>query len=129
MSNSNLSTDNRVLESCVNQGFWHSLASLKLDHLRVDDSPVSITGNNFFILTCNFSTLADIYLFIFLPGFYAPLCSRLSVPLSVVAESLPPEPTARPPLINGDRNKCCIPGTLYNTNTLESFVDEENRRS
>lgn len=35
-----------TLKSCVNQGFWHSLASLKLDHLRVDESPVSITGYN-----------------------------------------------------------------------------------
>ncbi|KAL8105686.1 hypothetical protein AgCh_029474 [Apium graveolens] len=94
-----------IHKSCVNQSFWHSLASLKLDHLGVDESPVPITG------------------------FYAPASSPVSISLTVVAESLPPEPTAHPILTNGDRNKCCIPGTLYNTNTIESFKDDEHRQS
>ncbi|KAI7999501.1 Ubiquitin-like modifier-activating enzyme atg7 [Camellia lanceoleosa] len=43
--------------------------------------------------------------------------------LSLRAESLPPEPCVQSSITRscGDRNKCSVPGILYNTNTLEGF--------
>ncbi|CAA7040912.1 unnamed protein product [Microthlaspi erraticum] len=81
------------LNSSVDEGFWHSFSSLKLDKLGIDDSPISITG------------------------FYAP-CShpQVSNHLTLLSESLPSDDS-----IHGNRNKCPVPGILYNTNTVESF--------
>lgn len=62
---------------------------------------------------------------ILVAGFYAP-CShhQVSNHLTLLAESLPPEASEQPfvPAISrGNRNRCPIPGILYNTNTLEGF--------
>lgn len=59
-------------------------------------------------------------------GFYAP-CShpQVSNHLTLVTESLPSdsnEESAMPATILGNRNRCSVPGTLYNTNTMESFL-------
>ncbi|KAL0692945.1 hypothetical protein Bca4012_060125 [Brassica carinata] len=85
------------LNSSVDEGFWHSFSSLKLDKLGIDDSPISITG------------------------FYAP-CShpQVSNHLTLLSESLPSSSDEQSS-IHGNRNKCPVPGTLYNTNTVESF--------
>ncbi|KAF3452098.1 hypothetical protein FNV43_RR08195 [Rhamnella rubrinervis] len=88
-------------QSTVDEGFWHRLCSLKLDKLGIDDSPIPITG------------------------FYAP-SSRSEVPnhLTLIAESLPSESSeqsAVPTMTQGNRNRCSVPGILYNTNTIESF--------
>ncbi|XP_065878879.1 ubiquitin-like modifier-activating enzyme atg7 [Euphorbia lathyris] len=88
--------------SSVDEGFWHRLSFLKLNKFRIDDSPIPITG------------------------FYAP-CSnpQLSNPLSLLAESLPSdesEQSSVPAAVHrGNRTKCAVPGTLYNTNTLEAY--------
>lgn len=88
-------------QSAVDEGFWHRLSDLKLNHLGLDESPIPITG------------------------FYAPCShSQVSNRLTLLGESLPPEPSAHSantPLSSGNRNRCSIPGILYNTNTLESF--------
>ncbi|KAJ4975702.1 hypothetical protein NE237_000808 [Protea cynaroides] len=88
-------------QSSVHEGFWRRLSSLKLDILGIDQAPISITG------------------------FYAP-CSHAQVSnhLTLLAESLPPdanEQASLEVLSLGNRNRCPVPGTLYNTNTLESF--------
>ncbi|KAL8468229.1 hypothetical protein ACS0TY_031463 [Phlomoides rotata] len=88
-------------QSAVDEGFWHRLSSLKLNKLGIDESPIPITG------------------------FYAP-CShhQVSNHLTLLAESIPPEASEQPfmPAIScGNRNRCPIPGILYNTNTLEGF--------
>ncbi|XP_010494743.1 PREDICTED: ubiquitin-like modifier-activating enzyme atg7 [Camelina sativa] len=87
------------LNSSVDEGFWHSFSSLKLDKLGIDDSPISITG------------------------FYGP-CShpQVSNHLTLLSESLPlDEQSSIASTSHGNRNKCPVPGILYNTNTLESF--------
>ncbi|KAG8385451.1 hypothetical protein BUALT_Bualt03G0046600 [Buddleja alternifolia] len=89
------------LQSAVDEGFWHRLSSLKLNKLGIDESPIPITG------------------------FFAP-CShhQVSNHLTLLAESLPPESSEQsftPAIIRGNRNRCPVPGTLYNTNTLEGF--------
>ncbi|GMP72198.1 hypothetical protein CsSME_00030309 [Camellia sinensis var. sinensis] len=87
-------------QSAVDERFWHRLSSLKLNLFGSDDSPLSITG------------------------FYAPCShSQLSNPLTLRAELLPPEPCVQSSITRsrGDRNKCSVPGILYNTNTLEGF--------
>ncbi|XP_059664079.1 ubiquitin-like modifier-activating enzyme atg7 [Cornus florida] len=88
-------------QSHVDEGFWHRLSSLKLNELGIDESPIPITG------------------------FYAPCShSQVSNHLTLLAESLPPErseQTSIPAITRGNRNKCSVPGILYNTNTLESF--------
>lgn len=64
-------------------------------------------------------------------GFYAP-CShaQISTHLSLLFESLPLElselATVQPGARN--RNKCSVPGTLYNTNTLEAYqiIDKQS---
>lgn len=33
------------LQSSIDEGFWHRLSSLKLNHWKTDESAVSITGN------------------------------------------------------------------------------------
>ena len=62
---------------------------------------------------------------IIFPGFYAPCShSQVSNHLTLLGESLPPEPSAQSShlsLRSGNRNRCSVPGILYNTNTLESF--------
>ncbi|KAI3680789.1 hypothetical protein L6452_35565 [Arctium lappa] len=87
-------------QSSVDEGFWHGLSSLKLNKLKTDESPISITG------------------------FYAP-CSnpQVSSHLTLLTESLPTEPSDGHPAetSRGNRNKCSVPGILYNTNTLEGF--------
>lgn len=84
-------------QSSVDEGFWHGLSSLKLNKLKTDESPISITG------------------------FYAPCSnSQVSSHLTLLTDSLPSD---EPPTetSSGNRNKCSVPGTLYNTNTLEGF--------
>ncbi|KAF8409020.1 hypothetical protein HHK36_005092 [Tetracentron sinense] len=95
-------------QSAVDEGFWQKLSSLKLDTLGIDQSPISITG------------------------FYAP-CSHAQVSnhLTLLAESLPSDPSEQlssPVLSRGNRNRCPVPGILYNTNTLESFhaIDKQS---
>lgn len=90
-------------QSRVDEGFWHRLSSLKLNKLRLDESPIPITG------------------------FFAP-CSHKQVPshLTLLSESLPSEDqkqsSSLPAILNqGNRNRCPVPGILYNTNTLEGF--------
>ncbi|XP_071697488.1 ubiquitin-like modifier-activating enzyme atg7 [Rutidosis leptorrhynchoides] len=87
-------------QSSVDEGFWHGLSSLKLNKLKIDESPISITG------------------------FYAPCSnSQVSSHLTLLTDSLPTEPNDEPSIetSRGNRNKCSVPGTLYNTNTLEGF--------
>ncbi|XP_068664271.1 ubiquitin-like modifier-activating enzyme atg7 [Aristolochia californica] len=89
------------MQSIVQEGFWRKLSSLKLDSLQLDESPIEITG------------------------FYAP-CSHAKVPnrLMLLAESLPSDlnqQSSTSEFSRGNRNRCSIPGILYNTNTLESF--------
>ncbi|XP_057764289.1 ubiquitin-like modifier-activating enzyme atg7 [Salvia miltiorrhiza] len=88
-------------QSAVDEGFWHILSSLKLNKLGIDESPIPITG------------------------FYAPSSHRqVSSHLTLFTESLPPESNEQsfePVLSHGNRNRCPIPGILYNTNTLEGF--------
>lgn len=95
-------------QSSVDEGFWHRLSSLKLNKLGIDESPIPITG------------------------FYAP-CSHLQVSnhLSLLTESLPSdsdEQSSTAEISRGSRNKCTVPGTLYNSNTLESFytIDKQS---
>lgn len=58
-------------------------------------------------------------------GFYAPCSYRqVSNHLTLLSESLPPEHGEQSQWnlrSKGNRNRCPIPGTLYNTNTLEAF--------
>ncbi|KAF6176085.1 hypothetical protein GIB67_000179, partial [Kingdonia uniflora] len=61
----------------------------------------------------------------FFAGFYAP-CTHVQISnhLTLLAESLPPELSQQSSLLitnRGHRNRCPVPGILYNTNTLESF--------
>uniref|UniRef100_A0A5B7AYP5 Ubiquitin-like modifier-activating enzyme ATG7 n=1 Tax=Davidia involucrata TaxID=16924 RepID=A0A5B7AYP5_DAVIN len=95
-------------QSAVDEGFWHRLSSLKLNELGIDESPIPITG------------------------FYAPCShSQLSNHLTLLAESLPPEPSEQssiPTISRGNRNRCPVPGILYNTNTLESFHALDRQR-
>ncbi|KAF9610702.1 hypothetical protein IFM89_024141 [Coptis chinensis] len=91
-----------LFDSLVDEGFWHRLSSLKLDTLGIDQSPINITG------------------------FYAPCSHALnSNHMTLLAESLPPElgeqSSLEAPIVCGNRNRCPVPGVLYNTNTLESF--------
>ncbi|ERN17575.1 ubiquitin-like modifier-activating enzyme atg7 isoform X1 [Amborella trichopoda] len=88
-------------QSHVEEGFWKRLSSLKLNTLGLDETPVKITG------------------------FYGP-CSHAQVSshLYLLDESLPAnlaEESSSSEMVLGNRNRCPIPGTLYNTNTLESF--------
>lgn len=88
-------------QSSVDEGFWHRLSSLKLNQLGINESPIPITG------------------------FYAPCShSQVSNHLTLVSESLPPEPSEDSSVAttsSGNRNRCPVPGILYNTNTLEGF--------
>ncbi|GMQ09562.1 hypothetical protein CsSME_00052885 [Camellia sinensis var. sinensis] len=88
-------------QSFVDEGFWHRLSSLKLNKLGIDESPIPITG------------------------FYAPCShSQVSNHLTLLAESFPPEPSEQSSVTTtsrGNRNKCSVPGILFNTNTLEGF--------
>lgn len=102
-SSSGSSSDGQILrfiafQSSVDEGFWRRLSSLKLDTLGLDQSPIPITG------------------------FYAP-CSHSQVPnpLKLTADSLPDDTSEQSTTFQSNRNKCPVPGTLYNTNTLESF--------
>lgn len=60
-------------------------------------------------------------------GFYAPSSHRqVSNHLTLFTESFPPDSNEQsssytPVLSRGNRNRCPIPGILYNTNTLEGF--------
>ena len=58
-------------------------------------------------------------------GFYAPCShSQVSNHLTLLAESLPNgenDQSSMPAFSRGNRNRCPVPGTLYNTNTLEAF--------
>ncbi|XP_030971081.1 ubiquitin-like modifier-activating enzyme atg7 isoform X2 [Quercus lobata] len=88
-------------QSAVDEGFWHRFSSLKLNKLGIDDSPIPVTG------------------------FYAP-CShpQVSNHLTLLAESLPSESNEQSSTAatsGGNRNRCPVPGILYNTNTIESF--------
>lgn len=88
-------------QSAVDEGFWHRLSSLKLNELGIDDSPIPITG------------------------FFAPCShSQVSNHLTLLSESLPTEVRSESsalPTTKGNRNRCAVPGILYNTNTVESF--------
>lgn len=83
-------------QSSVDAGFWHELSSLKLNKLKTDESPISITG------------------------FYTPCSnSQVSSHLTLLTESLPTDEQTE--TSRGNRNKCSVPGILYNTNTLEGY--------
>ncbi|CAL0329420.1 unnamed protein product [Lupinus luteus] len=90
-----------LFQSSVDEGFWHRLSSLKLNKLGIDDSPIPLIG------------------------FYAPCShSQVSNHLTLLAESLPSElseASLTPETSHGNRNRCSVPGILYNTNTVESF--------
>lgn len=88
-------------QSAVDEGFWRRLSSLKLNKLGLDESPIPITG------------------------YFAP-CShhQVSSHLTLLAESLPTESSEQssvPEPSRGNRNRCSVPGILYNTNTYEGF--------
>ncbi|KAJ8761075.1 hypothetical protein K2173_000754 [Erythroxylum novogranatense] len=95
-------------QSAVDEGFWHRLSSLKLNKLGIDDSPLPITG------------------------FYAPCShSQVSNHLTLLTDSLPAddnEQSVTPALGHGNRNRCSVPGIIYNTNTLEAYhaVDKKS---
>ncbi|GMH05504.1 hypothetical protein Nepgr_007344 [Nepenthes gracilis] len=88
-------------QSSVDEGFWHRLSSLKLNQLGIDESPISITG------------------------FYAPCTHpQVSNHLTLLSESLPPEEGEQSFVrdrSHSNRNRCAVPGILYNTNTIEGF--------
>ncbi|KAL2642114.1 hypothetical protein R1flu_009701 [Riccia fluitans] len=89
-------------QSAVDEGFWHRLASFKLETQRLAEHPVAISG------------------------FFAP-CSHPQIPshLQLMEESLPADPGGQSTVsfaVQGNRNKCPVPGTLYNSNTLEGFT-------
>ncbi|KAL6012098.1 hypothetical protein ACLOJK_002574 [Asimina triloba] len=146
-------------QSSVDEGFWHRLSSLKLDKLRLDDSPIEITGNPSLSLCalnyiagnravlemfCRFVGLFDFRTECFsLPSSISQCLSnsqpkkheidllQISNHLTLLAESLPPdthEQLSSTETIRGNRNKCPVPGVLYNTNTMESFqnLDRQN---
>lgn len=59
-----------------------------------------------------------------LVGFYTPCSnSQVSSHLTLLTESLPTDPTdeQQAKTNHGNRNKCSVPGILYNTNTLEGY--------
>lgn len=60
-----------------------------------------------------------------LVGFFAPCShSQVSNHLTLLSESLPTEvkrDSSTPLTTKGNRNRCAVPGILYNTNTVESF--------
>ncbi|KAF9672440.1 hypothetical protein SADUNF_Sadunf11G0042000 [Salix dunnii] len=64
-------------------------------------------------------------------GFYAPCShSRVSNHLTLLTESLPTDEndqSSMPAIIRGNRNRCPVPGTLYNKNTLEAFHAPDKR--
>ncbi|EEF39865.1 autophagy protein, putative [Ricinus communis] len=88
-------------QSSVDEGFWHRLSSLKLNKFGIDDSPIPITG------------------------FYAPCShSQVSNHLTVLAESLSCDESESEECsiqVLSNRNRCAVPGILYNTNTLEAY--------
>ncbi|GAB2298600.1 Autophagy protein 7 [Dionaea muscipula] len=85
-----------LFQSSVDEGFWHRLSSLKLNQWGTNESPVSITG------------------------FYAPCKHRqVSSYLTLLSESFPVEKGEQAFVRN--RNRCAVPGILYNTNTIEGF--------
>lgn len=84
-------------QSSVDAGFWHELSSMKLNKLKTDESPISISG------------------------FYTPCSnSQVSSHLTLLTESLPTD-EQQAETSHGNRNKCSVPGILYNTNTLEGY--------
>ncbi|KAL9261987.1 Ubiquitin-like modifier-activating enzyme atg7-like protein, partial [Drosera capensis] len=85
-----------LFQSSIDEGFWHRLSSLKLNQWGTDESPVPITG------------------------FYAPCKHRqISNHLTLLSESLPAENGEQTFVHN--RNRCAVPGILYNANTIEGF--------
>ena len=69
---------------------------------------------------------------IIMAGFFAP-CShpRLSNRLTLLSESLPSENGELPSSTNSNhtnRNRCPVPGTLYNLNTMEGFNDLDEQK-
>ncbi|KAL9383778.1 hypothetical protein Peur_024101 [Populus x canadensis] len=93
--------------SLADEGFWHRLSSLKLNKYGIDDSLIPITG------------------------FYAPCShSQVSNHLTLLAKSLPTDEnyqSSMPAISRGNRNRCPVPGALYNTNTLEAFHSLDKR--
>ncbi|XP_039120849.1 ubiquitin-like modifier-activating enzyme atg7 isoform X1 [Dioscorea cayenensis subsp. rotundata] len=95
-------------QSLVDVGFWHRLSSLKLETLGIDQSPITLVG------------------------FFAPHSrAQVSNHLTLLSESLPTAPIEHASSIEtnlGNRNRCPVPGILYNTNTLEEFkeLDRDN---
>lgn len=96
----------RILEfgmfhSLVDEGFWHRLSSLKLNELGIDESPIPVMG------------------------FYTPCAHpQISNPLTLLTESLPNDKgdqSSASEIIRGNRNRCPVPGILYNANTIEGF--------
>ncbi|KAL9250109.1 Ubiquitin-like modifier-activating enzyme atg7-like protein, partial [Drosera capensis] len=85
-----------LFQSSIDEGFWHRLSSLKLNQWGTDESPVPITG------------------------FYAPCKHRqISNHLTLLSESLPAENGEQTFVHN--RNRCAVPGILYNANKIEGF--------
>ncbi|OAE31696.1 hypothetical protein AXG93_3384s1700 [Marchantia polymorpha subsp. ruderalis] len=113
-------------QSAVDEGFWHRMASFKLETQRLDEHPVPVSGQDSVPPSPILTMFLNRFL-VFLNRFFAP-CSHPQIPshLQLLEESLPPDPggsssTSHSAVI-GNRNKCPAPGTLYNTNTLESFT-------
>ncbi|KAL9346537.1 hypothetical protein Peur_061390 [Populus x canadensis] len=101
--------------SLAGEGFWHRLSSLKLNKYGIDDSlpPPVVSPTNI------------------VAGFYAPCShSQVSNHLTLLAESLPTDEndqSSMPAISRGNRNRCPVPGALYNTNTLEAFHSLDKR--
>jgi ubiquitin-like modifier-activating enzyme ATG7 len=84
-----------AFETCVDTSFWLSLASLKLDVLKLDESPRPIRG------------------------FLAPTRSDVPNPLRLTAESL--DLASNGSLSSSRPGACVVPGTLLLFNTAEAF--------
>ncbi|KAI8534591.1 hypothetical protein RHMOL_Rhmol10G0102200 [Rhododendron molle] len=100
-------------QSAVDEGFWHRLSSLELNKFGIDETPIPITAD------LNSGDYSECYLV----STHLGTNSRVSNHLSLIAESLPPEPSEQSSVTTnvGNRNRCSVPGILYNTNTFEGF--------
>ncbi|CAO2823538.1 unnamed protein product [Amaranthus hypochondriacus] len=94
-------------QSLIDEGFWHRMSSLKLNQWKTDQSAVSITG------------------------FFAP-CSHFQVSnhLNIISESFSSETDEHSSTYSShsNRNRCAVPGTLYNTNTIEGFRELDKQK-
>eukprot|EP00249_Psilotum_nudum_P020672 c27801_g1_i1 orf=95-2290(+) len=87
--------------SRVDDEFWQRFAELKLDTLGLDQNPINIQG---FFAPCSHSQIPS-----YLQLRFASLPSEIGQNIDYMGARF------------GHRNQCSMLGTLYNTNTEESF--------